>query len=109
MAFSSLVHALYELDSYAVARLVKGTNKEPQMLLLCPSIEPGKECLIDVPLPFAEDVRTYRFAPLDRIVTTSGTTIRTGHRYLPSDDLQQAMDTYVDGMDLSTFGRDDDG
>jgi ATP-dependent DNA helicase 2 subunit 2 len=107
MALSSFVHALHELDSYAVARIVTKDGKDPQMLLLAPSIEPDMEALIDVPLPFAEDVRVYRFPPLDRVITTSGA-ILTKHRNLPSDELVHAMGDYVDSMDLSEFGRDED-
>ena len=69
IALSSLIHALHELDSYAVARIVLKENKDPQIILLAPYIEPDIEGLIDVPLPFAEDVRTYRFPPLDRVIT----------------------------------------
>ncbi|KAF2486453.1 SPOC like C-terminal domain-containing protein [Neohortaea acidophila] len=108
MALSALIHALYELDSYAVARLVVKENKEPRMLLLAPNIEPEFECLYDIELPFAEDVRSYKFPPLDRVVTVSGKTL-TLHRNLPNNDLQTAMDAYVDNMDLSTFGKDADG
>jgi len=107
MAMSSLVHALHELESYAVARIVTKDGKDPQILLLAPSIEPEMEALIDVPLPFAEDVRVYRFPPLDRVITASGARL-TKHRYLPSDELSGAMSDYVDSMDLSTFGKDDD-
>jgi ATP-dependent DNA helicase 2 subunit 2 len=108
MAFSSVVHALFELESYAVARIVTKDMKDPQLILLCPSIEPDLEALVDVPLPFAEDFRTYKFPPLDRVITLSGATL-TKHRNIPTADLQKAMDAYVDSMDLSTFDRDDDG
>jgi ATP-dependent DNA helicase 2 subunit 2 len=108
MAFSSLVHALFELDSYAVARIVEKDGKVPQILLLAPSIEPDLEALIDVPLPFAEDVRVYRFPPLDRVITASGSALKK-HRYLPDDDLVDAMSDYVDSMDLSAAGKDENG
>ncbi|KAK1089314.1 ATP-dependent DNA helicase yku80 [Friedmanniomyces endolithicus] len=108
MALSSFIHALYELDSYAVARLVPKENKEPRTILLAPSIEPDFECLYDIELPFAEDMRSYKFPPLDRVVTVSGKEIKV-HRNLPNDDLQDAMSDYVDSMDLSTFGKDDEG
>src|SRR3954464_97946 len=84
MALSSLIHALHELDSYAVARLVTKSGKDPLLILLAPLIEPDMEALIDVPLPFAEDLRTYRFPPLDRVITTSGALV-TRHRNLPTD------------------------
>lgn len=108
MALSSFIHALYELESYAVARLVAKENKEPRILLLQPAIEPEFECLYDVELPFKEDVRSYKFPPLDKVVTVSGKAL-TIHRNLPSDDLKDAMSDYVDSMDLSTFGKDDEG
>ena len=108
LALSSLIHALFELESYAVARLVPKDNKDPLLVLLAPSIEADYECLLDVQLPFAEDVRPYKFPPLDRVVTVSGKII-TEHRNLPTDDLKSAMSDYVDKMDLSTFGKDDDG
>ncbi|KAK3636948.1 ATP-dependent DNA helicase yku80 [Elasticomyces elasticus] len=108
MALSSFIHALYELDSYAVARIVPKENKEPRALLLAPNIEADFECLYDIELPFAEDMRSYKFPPLDRVVTVSGKEIKI-HRNLPNDDLQNAMSDFVDSMDLSTFGKDDEG
>ncbi|GJC95176.1 ATP-dependent DNA helicase II subunit 2 [Colletotrichum higginsianum] len=109
LALSSLIHALYELESYAVARLVVKDKKDPVLVLLAPRIEPDMECLYDVPLPFAEDVRGYQFPPLDRVVTVSGQEITENHRLLPGDDLTAAMSDYVDSMDLGTFGADEDG
>ena len=108
MALSSLIHALVELESYAVARLVPKADKEPILVLLAPSLEPDYECLLDVQLPFTEDVRAYKFPPLDRVITVSGKSIKE-HRYLPSKALKDAMSDYVDRMDLSTFGTDDEG
>ncbi|GAB7365487.1 hypothetical protein MBLNU230_g6560t1 [Neophaeotheca triangularis] len=108
MALSSLIWALAETNSYAVARIVPKENKDPKILLLAPSIEPEFECLYDFELPFAEDVRSYRFPPLDRVVTVSGKHIEV-HRNLPNDDLMTAMSDYVDKMDLTTFGKDDEG
>ncbi|CRK17867.1 hypothetical protein BN1723_000518 [Verticillium longisporum] len=108
LALSSLIHALYELSSYAVARIVLKDGKEPQLILLAPGIEPDLECLYDVPLPFAEDVRSYQFPPLDRVVTVSGQTL-TKHRLIPDDELNDAMSDFVDAMDLDTLVKDEDG
>ncbi|KUI55519.1 ATP-dependent DNA helicase II subunit 2 [Cytospora mali] len=108
LALSALIHALYESETYAVARLVPKDNKDPVLLLMRPSIEPDFECLYDVPLPFAEDVRRYRFPPLDRVVTVTGKTL-TKHRLLPDEKLNQAMSDYVDAMDLAEFGHDEEG
>lgn len=89
-----------------MARLVVKENKPPLIVLLAPSIEPDFECLHEVQIPFAEDVRTYRFPPLDKVMTVSGKTV-TEHRNLPNDDLQDAMSKYVDSMEL--VDRDDNG
>lgn len=105
MALSSLIHALFELESYAVARLVKKDGNDPMILLLAPSIEVDYECLLDIQLPFAEDVRPYKFPPLDRVVTVSGKAIKE-HRNLPSEALQKAMSDYVDRMDLDIAPAD---
>ncbi|KAE8375654.1 SPOC like C-terminal domain-containing protein [Aspergillus bertholletiae] len=106
LAISSFIHALFELECYAVARLVVKENKPPVIVLLAPSIEPDYECLLEVQLPFAEDVRTYRFPPLDKVITVSGKAV-TQHRNLPSDDLLDVMGKYVDSMEL--VGTDEDG
>jgi ATP-dependent DNA helicase 2 subunit 2 len=108
MALSSLIHALFELEDYAIARYVRKENVEPRMLVLCPNIEPDLECLYDVELPFAEDLRSYKFPPLDRVLTVSGKEVKA-HRNLPSDDLLDAMSDYVDKMDLSGFAKGDGG
>lgn len=108
IALSSVIHALIELESYAIARLVPKDGKNPVLLLLAPSVEVDYECLLDVQIPFAEDVRSYKFPPLDRVVTVSGKVLKE-HRNLPSDELISAMDDYVDSLDLSIFGKDDEG
>ncbi|KAG9929519.1 SPOC domain-like protein, partial [Aureobasidium melanogenum] len=108
MALSSFIRALYELDTYAVVRLVPKDGKSPTMVLLAPSVDADAECLFEVELPFAEDLRSYRFPALDKIVTVSGKELKQ-HRFLPNDDLMDAMSEYVDAMDLSTFGADEEG
>ena len=107
IALSSLIHALYELESYAIARLVTKADKEPVVVLLAPSIEADYECLLDVQVPFAEDLRPYKFPPLDKVITVSGKKI-TEHRNLPSDSLNEAMSDLVDDMNLSHTGRDEE-
>ncbi|RMZ80226.1 hypothetical protein DV738_g2773, partial [Chaetothyriales sp. CBS 135597] len=94
-ALSSLIQALYIQESVAVARFVKKDLAEPQITLLSPLVEPDFECLIENVLPFAEDLRTYRFPPLDKVLTVSGKQL-TSHRLLPSSELQSAMDDLVD-------------
>ncbi|KAI1816062.1 Ku70/Ku80 N-terminal alpha/beta domain-containing protein [Poronia punctata] len=109
LKLSSFIHSLHELESYAVARIVTKDGKEPELVLLAPNIEPDFECLYDVPLPFAEDVRNYPFPPLDKVITVQGKIITENHRNIPSRELQDAMDDYVDSMDISSWERDDEG
>ncbi|KAI7977398.1 hypothetical protein EIK77_004814 [Talaromyces pinophilus] len=106
LALSSLIHALFELDCYAIARLVVKDGKNPLIVLLAPSIEPDYECLLEVQLPFFEDVRSYKFPPLDKVITISGKEVKE-HRNLPSDDLVNAMSKYVDSMAL--IDKDEEG
>jgi len=109
LKLSSFIHALHELESYAVARLVTKDGKEPALVLLAPHIDIGFECLYDIPLPFAEDVRNYKFPPLDKVVTLTGQTLSEHKQLLPSTELQEVMDDFVDSMDISTWELDDDG
>lgn len=105
LALSSVIHALFELECYAVGRLVTKAGKNPMVVLLAPSIEPDFECLLEIQLPFAEDVRSYRFPPLDRVVTVSGKIVKE-HRNLPTDNLLSSMSKYVDRMELSETDED---
>lgn len=105
IALSSLIHALVEIDSCAVARLVKKDDSEPQLTLLTPHVTLDIECLIENILPFAEDVRQYRFPPVDKVVTVSGKELKS-HRNLPNDDLLSAMSDFVDNMSLMDGDED---
>lgn len=105
LAFSSIVHGLIELECYAIGRLVARAGQSPQVVLLAPSLEGDVECLIDVQLPFAEDIRSYQFPSLDKVVTVSGKIVKE-HRNLPSKDLLDAMDKYVDSMELIRLDED---
>ncbi|KAK6510326.1 ATP-dependent DNA helicase II subunit 2 [Arthrobotrys conoides] len=102
MALSSVIHALYELDSLAIGRLVTKDDKSPVMVAMAPIIEPDFECLVEVQLPFAEDTRQYKFAPLDTVKTITGKVLDK-HRFIPTQELQEAMDDYVDSMDLTNL------
>ena len=108
IALSSLIHALYENDLVALARLVTKENKPPILIMLAPSIEADIECLVDIQVPFAEDVRHYMFAPLDKVVTMKGKVL-TKHRNLPTEEQDEAMSDYVDIMNLMKFSTDEEG
>ncbi|EMR68368.1 hypothetical protein MGN70_010981 [Eutypa lata] len=109
LKLSSFIHSLQELESYAVARIVTKDGKDPQLLLLAPGFDADVECLYDIPLPFAEDVRSYKFPPLDQVVTVTGKKLLEHDRFLPSNELQEVMDDYVNMMDISSWEKDDEG
>lgn len=102
IALSSFIRSLQELETCAVARVVRKDMSDPLLTILSPCIQPEYECLIENNLPFAEDVRSYRFPPLDKVMTVSCKSL-TSHRNLPSDDLLSAMSDFVDSMDISNI------
>ena len=105
LALSSFIHALYEAECYAIARLVVKQDKAPALIVMVPHITPTYEALVEAELPFEEDMRRYKFPPLDKKLTVSGKTI-TEHKDLPNADLTQAMSDYVDALDLSEYDKD---
>jgi len=58
-------------------------------------------------MPFADDVRKYTFASLENLVSKSGEKI-TKHPYLPTEEQLEAMDKFIDAMDLMDAGEKDD-
>ena len=57
-------------------------------------------------MPFADDVRKYTFASLDKLVSKKGELI-TEHPYLPTEEQLDVMDKFVDSMDLMDAGDKD--
>jgi len=58
-------------------------------------------------MPFADDVRKYTFASLDHLESKKGDAI-TKHPYIPTQEQLDAMDNFVDAMDLMEAGEKDD-
>ncbi|KAI5295805.1 ATP-dependent DNA helicase II subunit 2 [Ascosphaera acerosa] len=106
LALSSIIRSLDELGCYAIARLVPKDMKPPVVVVLAPYIEEDFECLTEVQLPFAEDIRTHRFPPLDKMVSVSGEEVHE-HRSLASRDLLASMEEFVGAMELRA--QDDEG
>lgn len=57
-----------------------------------------------VRVPFREDVKRYAFPPLDRVTTRTGEELRE-HHTIPSSEQQEAMDEFVDSLDLMDLDR----
>jgi hypothetical protein len=108
-ALSSIIRAMYQKGVLAIARMVSRDDADPKMGILKPCIEPNMDYLLWAQMPFADDVRRYRFAPLDMLVSKKGESI-TEHPYLPTKAQQTAMDEFVDSLDLMEAGdKDEEG
>lgn len=112
LALSSLVHAVYLENSAIIVRFIQKENKEVKMCVLTPVIEENFEGFVLSRLPFAQDQRHYRFPPLGEVrirskETGGFKTVKEHPVMIPTDDMQEAMDQFVDHMDL--MEADDDG
>lgn len=58
-------------------------------------------------MPFADDVRKYTFASLTNLVNKKGEVL-TEHPYLPTKEQIEAMESFVDAMDLMDAGEKDE-
>ncbi|KAK9467050.1 SPOC like C-terminal domain-containing protein [Lipomyces arxii] len=101
----SIIKALHELNYCAIARFVVKDDKPPVMVLLSPFLSDGYEALIECQLPFAEDVRSYKFPSLETIKTVKGKVLES-HHYLPTQEMKDNMTAYVNAMDISSLSPD---
>ncbi|KAF9229802.1 ku80-like protein [Gyrodon lividus] len=109
LAFSSVVQAMFEKGVLAIARMVSRDGGDPKMGVLSPVVWQSVDVLLWVQMPFADDVRHYTFPPLSTLTSRSGERI-TKHPYLPTEEQFEAMDKFVDAMDLTEAGeKDEDG
>ena len=58
-------------------------------------------------MPFADDIRNFPFASLETLVNKRGEVIKE-HPYLPNDEQMEAMEKFVDAMDLMEAGEKDE-
>jgi ATP-dependent DNA helicase 2 subunit 2 len=58
-------------------------------------------------MPFADDVRKYTFASLDRLINKKGEVVEK-HPYKPTDEQMEAMENFVDAMNLMEAGEKDE-
>lgn len=125
-ALSSLVDSLTEMDSFGIARYVQKPNAEVQMVVLIPvyikkngglsnkrraedeNLEDIR-ALILTRLPFFEDEKIAVFPPLTEVHTSSGKILKERHKFLPSDDAKDAMESFINNMDLDKLdGKETD-
>ncbi|KAI5481662.1 ATP-dependent DNA helicase 2 subunit 2 [Pseudohyphozyma bogoriensis] len=112
-AFSALLHAMNETKTAAIVRYVgKGMNlkgifryPDPKIGILFPVIDSPLEYAHWIQMPLAEDIRDFQFASLIHLFNRKGVAVKE-HKNIPTDEMQSAMDDFVDSMDLTTA---DDG
>jgi len=104
VALSSLINALYETNSVAIARRVYSAASGPKLGCLFPHIKAKYECLFWVELPYAEDIRTFTFGSLP--LTEDSPAHKKFH---PTDDQLACMDDLITNMDLTQALVDEDG
>ncbi|KAJ7102505.1 SPOC domain-like protein [Mycena belliarum] len=107
VAISSIAQAMYEKDAMAIARWVSKDGMDAKMGVLAPCIAEGVDCLLWAQMPFADDVRKYTFASLDNLVSKKGEVLKE-HAYIPTETQMEAMDNFVDAMDLMNAGEKDE-
>ncbi|RPD59404.1 SPOC domain-like protein [Lentinus tigrinus ALCF2SS1-7] len=107
VALSSIVQAMYEKGVIAISRWVSRDNMDPKMGVLYPTVFKDVDCFLWVQMPFAEDVRNFPFASLETLVNKKGEIV-TDHPYLPTKEQLNAMEEFVDAMDLSDAGEKDE-
>ncbi|KAF7310439.1 Ku domain-containing protein [Mycena chlorophos] len=109
VAISSIAQAMYEKDSMAIARWVSKDGMDAKMGVIAPCIDEGVDFLLWSHMPFADDVRKFMFPSLDTLISKKGEQL-TEHAFLPTQPQLDAMDAFVDAMDLMDAGeKDDDG
>ncbi|KAG8834379.1 ATP-dependent DNA helicase II subunit 2 [Serendipita sp. 399] len=106
--FSSIVQAMEEEDLCVIIRMVTSTNYAPKLGAAIPRVLDKLDCLLWVQMPFAEDHRNYSFQSLDMLYNKRGVQLAK-HPNIPTDEMVEAMDAYVDSMDLMEIEKDDDG
>ncbi|KAK0456861.1 SPOC domain-like protein [Armillaria borealis] len=107
VALSSIVQAMYEKGVLAIARWVTKDGMDPKMGVLSPTTFDKVDCLLWAQMPFADDVRKYTFPSLDRLVNKKGEVVEE-HPYLPTEEQLDAMDNFVDAMDVMAAGEKDE-
>lgn len=125
VAFSSIVKAMLQEDLYAIIRMVTGNNFAPKLGVAVPRTLEKVDCLLWTQvwiismlfcvyvltlfqMPFAEDNRNYTFQSLDQLYNKKGVKIEK-HPNIPTNDMLDAMENFVDSMDLMEVEKDDEG
>ncbi|KAI9244988.1 SPOC like C-terminal domain-containing protein [Phascolomyces articulosus] len=99
-AISAFAQALERRKSVALVRYVSRENVPPKLAIIKPVLQDDVDALYFVRVPFAEDYRDFTFNPLDRVTTASGKVITEDHPLLPTQDVRDAMSSFVKNMHI---------
>jgi len=94
LALSSIIHALAETNSVAIARYVKKDGSPPRLVVLTPTIKTDFEALYLNILPFSEDIRQYQFVSLFTNVKKE---------YIPTKEQLDITEKLIRDMDIKNF------
>uniref|UniRef100_A0A060TCM3 ATP-dependent DNA helicase II subunit 2 n=1 Tax=Blastobotrys adeninivorans TaxID=409370 RepID=A0A060TCM3_BLAAD len=114
MALSSLSFAMSDSETCAIARFLKKKGDMVKVVLLSPFFDAGGiDCLAMCELPFAEDIRDYKFPSLLHPKTVTGKDVdpdsKQGKELIPTAEMDQVMGEYVDKMDLMNVYNSEKG
>lgn len=124
IALSSFVLAMEQKEMVAVIRMITGDGRDAKMGIGLPRRLENVDCLLwvqvrlyncrdslgleRIQMPFAEDYRKYSFKSLERLQNKKGELV-TDHPSLATPQMLEAMDDFVDSMDLTEAAKDDEG
>ncbi|KAG8984122.1 ATP-dependent DNA helicase II subunit 2 [Tulasnella sp. JGI-2019a] len=108
VALSSFIRAMVIKDVLAIVRWVHSNDAEPRMAICSPVVEGAADYMFMVRVPFAEDIRNYTFPSLDNLKNRKGELV-SKHPHLTTDDMVDAMEKWVDDMDLMKAEDEADG
>lgn len=107
IALSSIAQAMADCKVVAIARWVSRDDMDPKMGLLIPRDLGTVDFFLWVQMPFADDVRRYAFPSLVNLMSKKGEPIAK-HPFIPTEDQMEAMNKFVDAMDLMQAGDKDE-
>ncbi|THU87767.1 SPOC domain-like protein [Dendrothele bispora CBS 962.96] len=105
VALSSIARGMATKGVMAIARWITRDGMDAKMGVLSPCLFEKVDCLLWAQMPFADDVRKYTFPSLERLVTKTGKVL-TEHPCLPTEEQCEAMDNFVEAMDLMRADKD---
>ncbi|KAJ3043868.1 X-ray repair cross-complementing protein 5 [Rhizophlyctis rosea] len=127
-AFAAIMQTLEDRQAAAIVRYCRTDNSNPKLGVMAPS---KKGWAVFAQLPFAEDVRSHSFPPLEHLIAEVGTVSQSviasmsgslasqqsasgkknklDVRLVPREEAIDRVDALIDSMDLMEYGPDDDG